>query len=302
MSGTVQFSARPTNNQQLPSGNPKFVRIPLDFTGGGPIAVDLSSLVARGYISQIQCAYIDNSGNNSPIVFTFGNPVAQTLTVPGLTQGFYPVICPDNNLTAFSTGGVAGPSIALLNVPIAPMHWSVVQATNVYDGNGFLKTADQNIAPAVAGNKVVVSNPILESLFAYEQNLIARSATIAPAATSALDLLAQAATWTSFTLDSFDVSLSTDAVKAAAGLVTVSLKQTTSRTVATGGLTLWSKQIYVPAAAGNTPGVIEIAKREKMNYRNTTGAAAYLHLLIDNALTGGTFTINIAGNVNNVTS
>lgn len=295
---TLKFAPRNTNNQMLPPSGPKFLPLRMDFTSGNTLAFDLSTLQDRGFISQIQTLYADNSNNGSPLVLTFGTPGAQNITVPAGFQGYYPVLFPDHTLSAFSAGAVAV-NISLINVPIPPTHWGAVNGVNLYDINGYLKTADQYLAPLVVGAKLQVQAATLENLFQFNLNVVSKHAEIAAAAVSAANLFGDAVL-NSYWLDSFDIAVTNDASKAAAGLVNVQLVQTTSRTVVTGGTTIWSKKIYVPAAAGNALGVTEIGKREQLSYHNASGANGFLHLVLDNALTTGTVMININGGTTNV--
>jgi hypothetical protein len=146
---TLQLAPRNINNQRLPGDGPKMIRVPMNFTGTPALNWDLSTLTQRGFISQIQTAYIDNGNSPSPLTINFGSPVAQSITVPAYTQGYYPVLAPDNILTAQSLGAVPV-YINLLNVPVPPSHWSVQNTSaNSYDGGGNLKTVDQNIAAAM---------------------------------------------------------------------------------------------------------------------------------------------------------
>jgi hypothetical protein len=303
MLNTQNLPVKPTNNQMLPGGGgAKFVRVPLDFSTLGLVQVDMSSLVERGFITQVQTMYADNSQSTTALAVSFGNPVSQTIIVPPLTQGYYPILFPDPNVSAVSASGLSSAYIALINVPIPPMQWSTTQSNSVYDGNGNMKTADQNLAGAITNNLVQVQDLTLENLFQFNQNKVARQAIIAAGAVSALNLF-QDNTFDSFSLDQFDISVTSDMSKAAAGLVTATLVQSASATnAASSPVPLWSRKFYVPAAAGNTPGVIEIGKKESMDYRNTTGGNAWLHLTLDNALTTGSVLINILGNMTTINS
>lgn len=112
-------------NQQLPSEGPKAIPILLDFTGAiATYTLDLLLLTERGFLSMVQCLYIDNSGSSNPVVVTV-NGTNQNITAKANTQGYYAVLAPNPcKLTFAGTANTVLVPVFLLNMPVSGSVWS----------------------------------------------------------------------------------------------------------------------------------------------------------------------------------
>jgi hypothetical protein len=121
-----QFIDFPVFNALVPKEGPKIIPMSFDFSAAAGYAVNLLSQYQKKVISGVQCIYIDNSLNSSPVTLTFGTS-NQKIICPPLTQGYFPVLMPNApSMTIASAGGVVVP-IDLINVPIQSQVWPISQ-------------------------------------------------------------------------------------------------------------------------------------------------------------------------------
>lgn len=125
-------------NNKFPCDGPQVVNLNLDFSTAIQNIADLTNLVQRGLISDVQALYIDNSQNGNPISVLV-NITNQTLTVPAGAQAYLPALTQQPTYT-FTTGAVGDVVRAFaLNIPVLPCVWDTAQ------GGGGSATGNVNI-------------------------------------------------------------------------------------------------------------------------------------------------------------
>jgi hypothetical protein len=119
----------PLNFAPPPEGC-RAIPLTIDFSTQG-WTFDLQSVISRGVISALTCIFIDNSPNSNPLTITINNS-AQTIIAPALSQGYYPVLCPNPaKFTATCTGGATNTKIHLLNYSAPPCVWGAASHVSV---------------------------------------------------------------------------------------------------------------------------------------------------------------------------
>lgn len=74
------------------------ISLPLDFSAGAPIMVDVTSEMMDSKTKFIQSIYIDNADNAAPLDLTFyGAPIPQRIRAQAFSQGWYPISWPVGN-------------------------------------------------------------------------------------------------------------------------------------------------------------------------------------------------------------
>jgi hypothetical protein len=298
----TQQSVRSINNQKLPQGGPDCVPFVFPFSlQPGGFNIDMSTLTTRGFIKLLQTMYVDNSLNSSPAMFQFGAPINHTITCPPYSQGFYSICLPDPPVMLVTSAGTVTVNALFLNVPIPPSVWyptSSGGAAFKFDGNGNLETSDQNLVSAIASGYLQSqmfgrgSNDTVYPEF-VDANWFAVNLT--GVGVSSFNVLQQAAN-TSFFFSAADISLSGESFLAAAGELLVTLYRAPDIGDLTGAVAIMQKEIYLPGAAPATPQpVIPVFNFQQCQYHNKSNAAAYLHVGISAALSGGKLSANIYG-------
>lgn len=113
-------------NVVIPRGGPKCVPWNMDFSGVGQHVVDLSLLVQQTRIEYVQCIYVDNADNANPLTIKM-DLTNQRIVIPAHTQGYYPILQPNNPVITFSTTVAAVVvNVQFLNVPVQPANWKTV--------------------------------------------------------------------------------------------------------------------------------------------------------------------------------
>jgi hypothetical protein len=124
------------NGLQVPPEGPRAIPLILDFTATNEYDLNLQNMVQRGFVSQIQAFWVDNSAN--PATLTINFPGLQSVIIPPFAQGYVNVLCPNPPVMSFvSTGNVAGVKVDLLNYPVTNATWSINAQGNV-DYSGML--------------------------------------------------------------------------------------------------------------------------------------------------------------------
>jgi len=125
----TMFAARCFNTMRPVSG-PKAITQVLNFNTNGLVqTVDFLDAINDGKIEWISTIFIDTSqmtpGATGQVSVAIGGS-QQVITVPGGTQGYYPVVCPNPALMQV-TGNVTGTGIAVLiflNIPLPAAQWT----------------------------------------------------------------------------------------------------------------------------------------------------------------------------------
>lgn len=139
-------------NAALPAEGPKAVPILLDFTVQPAYEIDPLQLFMQKTLSIIQCVYVDNALNPSPLTIDVPG-TSQDVIAPPYSQGYYPILSPTSGkITVSSPGANIALRIHLINVPMPASVWepnASDQPTYSFDGGGNLKTVDQGLAPII---------------------------------------------------------------------------------------------------------------------------------------------------------
>lgn len=260
----TQFVEVPIYNQLVPSEGPKCVPLTFDFSVAGSYSLDYQNMQARGFLSLVQCLFVDNSNNNAALLVLV-NGTGQLLKVDAFTQGYYPVMVPSPIRLTFTTpinaalGGTTGTPLAvwMLNIPMAGSHWSVQGGAYIYGSGGVL-------IPSAVGNRVLTGGPIT--------------------ATDAGILTGNPG----YYLSSIELFITPNATLAAAGIVTLLFQENTGA----GTIPIWEVPVYLPAAPSGSTGAVQLSTPGGFFY-NAQNTDSTLDLVLSANLTGGAVYFNL---------
>jgi len=136
------------NNGMIPKEGPKTIPYKLDFTAAQSILVDMSQQNLMEQISFVQGVYIDNSGNTAALVL-ISQGSNQVVSCPAGAQGYFPLLATLPNKFLVSTTGGLIVNVFFYNVPMPAATWGEGSGPFLFDANGNLRTADQNLAPLI---------------------------------------------------------------------------------------------------------------------------------------------------------
>lgn len=154
------------NNGFVPCKGPAAIPILIDFSLGSTFSVDLSTVQSQGFIECVQTVFADNSANPFSLKISTTSDVSQTITIPPNSQAYLPILQTNPPKLSFTSNYTGKVQVELLNMYIAPAVWNVGSGTGTFnfDANGNVKTADQNLAGAIANNQVITqtqpNNPL----------------------------------------------------------------------------------------------------------------------------------------------
>lgn len=117
-----------TQNQYVPDEGPKGIPLFLSFTDGttNEFDLDLEQWQSQGWLSMVQCIYIDMSQATSPLTVSLAGGF-QNIVAKVNTQGYYSVLCPNPVKIKFlGTANMGKVTVILVNVPIAGHAWATV--------------------------------------------------------------------------------------------------------------------------------------------------------------------------------
>lgn len=117
----------PIFNAQVPKEGPKALPVTIPFAGANaPTTFNANLLLtqAQRFMSLVQAIFIDNSANSCPLKI-ISNVINQTVVFPPKSQGYIPLLVPQNGALAFSSEGGVDVPIILVNVPLPAMIWNV---------------------------------------------------------------------------------------------------------------------------------------------------------------------------------
>lgn len=118
-----------TTNGELPCEGTKALPFNLDFTVADAYLIDLTQQYNQKLFTSIQCVYIDNSLNPSPLQIICGT-TNQVTTCPPFSQGFFELLLPTPPKLMVQTIGVLVVNIQLLNFYIPPDVWTIGAFSN----------------------------------------------------------------------------------------------------------------------------------------------------------------------------
>lgn len=121
----TNYITQVTQNNKFPcSPGPAAVNLNLDFSQATSLTADLSNLVQRGQISDVQALFIDNSQNGNPITIVV-NILNQRIVIPAGAQAYMPVLAqqPTFYITTVALGDIV--QAFALNFPVMTAVWDV---------------------------------------------------------------------------------------------------------------------------------------------------------------------------------
>lgn len=181
----LQFTPVSPSNGMVPCKGPRAVPVLINFALGSLYSLDLSIVQSQGYIECVQTVFVDNSANPNALKISTSPSINQTIVCPANSQGYFPILQTNPPQMQFSTAYGGEIMVQLLNFYVAPHSWPVGSGngTSNYDANGNLKTADQNLATAIANGQVIVqTQPEVPALLADRSGTITTGGTAQPAA------------------------------------------------------------------------------------------------------------------------
>lgn len=282
----VGYQAAGIYNGPIPPEGPKCIPIQLDFSAQNSYLLDFTLIQQRGFISELQAVFIDNSLNASPVMLTV-NGTNQVVQVGGGTQGIYPIFVPNPpKFTAFSNGGV-NVGMQFLNVPITCVNWNSNTSSFSFSGSA-LETADTILDATVANGHVTTQEFVQGSTDALIPKFVGTDLYTGSTSTSTAQTVIAGAP--NMFLTFAEVLFTPDSYNAG-GEITVSLIDTSGPTTIAEGI------IYLPSGAPTitqaTPPCLAILL-ENFQYI-THGVAGNLTLKLSAVLTAGSCFWNIAG-------
>ncbi len=257
------------NNNVLPNAMPSSYTFNINFALGNPYVIDLKKDLSMNAISKtIQSIWIDNSNNSSLLTISVLE-TQQNINIPGLTQSIYPLFLPHNGgqISISSPNNSAQVIIILFDIPTDFISNSIIanlnniniaeistsQSLNVVPINSIstplftspANSINENVNIA-AQNIALINNPVLTT-----QQILSSTITSAIPAATAETLIAAQTAPNLLSISNILVNMSPNTTLAAAGLETISFKDTN-------GDSLFSLNLYIPAAAGTIPTIINI--------------------------------------------
>jgi hypothetical protein len=109
-------------NGQLPCEGAKCVPANLNFLLNASYLVDLTPFYNNKQFTTLQTIYVDNTQNTSPLTMQIGG-TGQTITVPALRGGYFPVLATVPPRVIFSSAGAFTVFVALLNFYLPGQNW-----------------------------------------------------------------------------------------------------------------------------------------------------------------------------------
>src|SRR5262249_54912958 len=128
---------------------------------------DLGPLFRAGEFDYVQSVFIDNKNNASTFSITFPGcpPAGHTIQAQPFTQGYYPVSPPvgDGRFYATAPNGQNVP-VVFYNVPMPYVTWGPTPGVLVVPATVDIPI---ELAPAIAGDNVIVAAVALQKVRAY---------------------------------------------------------------------------------------------------------------------------------------
>lgn len=114
-----------TRNGEMPCEGPRAFPFLLDFSIANAYLIDLTAQYQNKQFTSMQCAWVDNTLNDSPFQIIV-NGTNQVIECPPFSQGFYELLLPSPpKITVQTVGGNFTVQIILLNFYIPPQVWNI---------------------------------------------------------------------------------------------------------------------------------------------------------------------------------
>jgi hypothetical protein len=116
-------------NSLTPIEGPRALVVPLDFSLDTDFSLDSLNVIQgqQEKFSMVQTVYVDLSRTDASLIITVGKS-GQQIIAKGRTQGYYPIVAPNQWLLGFSCAdALAKVLILVCNYAVAPGIWSATQ-------------------------------------------------------------------------------------------------------------------------------------------------------------------------------
>jgi hypothetical protein len=157
----AQYYAVGVYNGPIPKEGPKAVPIAADFSVLPSYDIDFTLLQQKGWVTQFQVVYIDNSLQTLPVILTV-NGSNQKIQIAGGMQGTFPIFCPNPAKFNVQSNGGKLVNLQFLNVPVTCMQWSATANSLTFDGNGNALVSDAALDGLIASGNGAL--PVQETL------------------------------------------------------------------------------------------------------------------------------------------
>lgn len=123
-SASIPNFAYPIANVIVPTGGPKCVPTPLDFSATGQIDIDGQGIIDTHGIEYIQGVYIDNFDNADTLTLTVNGTGHRIIAKAG-SQGFYNLLVQNPPKFTAKSAQLLNKliTVTFYNVPIMPCVW-----------------------------------------------------------------------------------------------------------------------------------------------------------------------------------
>jgi hypothetical protein len=270
-------------NQMIPSEGGRAVPLALDFSSNNSWTINMTQLLSMKVIDVVQTIYIDNSLNSVSLLVN-SSISNQNITVPPYSQGYYPILVPNNaTLTFTCIGGLINTPIFLINIPLPAISWNKNGTPFLFNGSGYLEVSDPVLDAAIANNLVNILNHKTGTGGTSYPDWIGNIVVSGSLTTTTAALITGAP---GYFITGAGFYLSQQATQAAAGDMIFTLNDSVS-----GAIYTWSE--YVPSVAGGlNPNNAQIRTPPGFIWNNKTNAST-LNITTSAALTAGTLKYNI---------
>jgi hypothetical protein len=155
-SAASQYNATPIFNALVPREGPKMIPYVCDFPGAPEYLIDLSLTESQSKMKVVQTIFLDNSQATAAVTVSIAG--TQFEIVAGAeTQGFYPVLAPNNTKFTVSSASTGPVTIIFVNVPCAANQWATVDGGAGGTVDAVITGPLASAAPAAGSTPVNVS-------------------------------------------------------------------------------------------------------------------------------------------------
>lgn len=280
-------------NGPIPKEGPKCVPIGLDFSAQNTYNIDFTMLQQRGFLSEIQAVFIDNFSNAQPVTLTV-NGTNQRVVCPPLSQGIFPLFCPNPPRFVAQTTGMVAVGMQFLNVPITCLTWNAAGAPFTFSGSGALNVSDAALDATISNGAVATQPKSQGSTDALVPTFVGDDLFTGTFSDAGAHTIIAGNTRWFFTMA--QILLSPDAAATTGATeITILLKDTGA------GTTIAESIVTVPVAAPTlTDASAPLVALNLQNLSYNAKAAGNLTVTASVALTTGNFIFNVAGGTTNV--
>ena len=261
-------------NQMIPSEGGRAVPLSLDFSTSNSWVINMTQLTSMKVIDIIQTIFIDNS-QNSVSLSVNASISNQNIIVPPYSQGYYPILVPNNAVLTFTCiGGLINTPVFLINIPLPASNWTKNGTPFIFNGSGYLEVSDPVLDAAIANNMLSVLNNKTGSGGKSYPDWIGNNTVQVRQATTASGVLITGAP--GYYITGITVTIPADHAQAVAGLETLNIVDSSSGNI-------WSIDWYAPSVAAFIQDIVYTTPPGF--YWNNKVANSTLNVTLLNALT-----------------